>query len=336
MSEFKVDQLESAWLTLVSYGLPPANEIKVFEISGKLSSGSVLLAIDSAGLRHLLVPLPVGETVKEDKKGAGIRVTSHAMIDRGLRTNFIDIACCNSQLHNAFLYLACEVLQELSTVSIGVGEACIRAINNWRALLERERASIISREVIIGLAGELIQLIILLKIDPSADLIWGGPEGHRHDFSNGIISLEVKTTTMRHGLSVTINSIDQLEPLPEGQLYLSLISLEEVSEGGLTIESLVREIERITPFSHRILAKIRQYGWEPVNQNDETSLHFILKKITVYKVDNHFPRLIPSSIIGGLPSQITNVQYEINLTGSEPQPLSADDVKGIYCSLVSK
>ena len=63
--------------------------------------------------------------------------------------------------------------------------------------------------------GELIQLINLIKINPSADLIWGGPEGHRHDFSNGILSLEVKTTTMRHGVSVTINSIDQLNPCLE-------------------------------------------------------------------------------------------------------------------------
>ena len=284
---------------------------------GKFAAGSVLLAIDSDGLRHLLVPLPIGETAKEDKKGAGIRVTHHTMIDRGVRANFVDIACRNSQLHNAFLYLACEVLQELSTISAGVAEACTEAINHWRALLERERASIFPREKTIGLIGELIQLINLIKINPSADLIWGGPEGHRHDFSNGILSLEVKTTTMRHGVSVTINSIDQLEPLPGGQLYLSLISLEEINEGGITIESLVREIEGMTPFSHRILAKIRQYGWEPVSQSDESSLHFILRKITVFRVDHRFPRLIPSSVIGGLSPQITKIQYEINLTGSE-------------------
>lgn len=336
MNEFQVDQLESVWQTLISYGLPPANEIKVYEISGKFAAGSVLLAVDSAGLRHLLVPLPIGETAKEDKKGAGIRITHHAMIDRGIRANFVDIACRNSQLHSAFLYLACEVLQELSSISTGVGEACIKAINNWRALLERERASIIPREKIIGLAGELIQLINFLKMDLSADLIWGGPEGHRHDFSNGVISLEVKTTTMRHGLSVTINSIDQLEPLPGGQLYLSLVSLEEVSEGGITIESLVREIEGMTPFSSRILAKIRQYGWESISQSDESSLHFILRKITIFRVDNPFPRLIPSRIIGGLPPQITNVQYVIDLTGSEPAPLSAEDIKNVYRSILSK
>ena len=137
------DELESVWQTLISYGLPATNEIRVYEISGKFAGRFLaVFAIDSDGLRHLLVPLPIGETAKEDKKGAGIRVTHHTMIDHGVRANFVDIACRNSQLHNAFLYLACEVLQELSTISAGVAEACTEAINHWRALLERERASI--------------------------------------------------------------------------------------------------------------------------------------------------------------------------------------------------
>lgn len=333
MSEITVSQLETAWRTLNSYGLPPVGEIRVYELPVPLVTGSVLLAMDSQGLRHLLVPLLPGESTKEDRKGAGIHVTQHVLLDRGSRGSFIDIACRNAQLHDAFCYLGCQILQELATVSTGVGEACFRALHNWRTLLERERPTVLPRETIIGLFGELLQLRELLRIDPSAVRTWGGPMGHRHDFSNGEVSIEVKTTTARHGLSITINSLDQLAALPSGRLFLSVVSLEEVSEGGLTLGSLVREIEVMAADFGEVLAKIRQYGWEPSVQEEDAGPHLILKSIMMFGVDDKFPRIIPSSIVGGVPPEITNVHYEVDLAGALSRLLS--DTVSVYNSILS-
>lgn len=192
-----------------------------------------------------------------------------------------------------------------------------RALRDFKDLLLRgiRRPSL---EVIRGLVAELWVALRLLAPRLGADgavLAWGGPLGAAHDFRDPDDALFEVKAIHAESRSVTISSVNQLDPIEPSPLTLVTVALEErpegtgdaVSVGSLTAEfrdallvhpGMVGELDR----------RLAALGFDPPDPDNER--HFAVVGSRRYAVGQGFPRIMR----GDVPSGIDRVTYQIAIS----------------------
>ena len=301
--------------------------------SAKIGGEDVLLALDAEGCRHLLIPLSDGGPMAEDRASRGIQATLHTLVQDGRDRRFLDLACRHSHLNEVFTIVASEVVEKLDGTQ-PPDRICSAVLDRWRELLKSEASELLSRNVLIGLYGELWHLRHLARLRPDAVRVWLGPERHRHDFVCGSTALEVKTTTGRTGRSYEIHGADQLEPPTGGRLFLAGMKIELVPEGGESVPEIIRGLLDLGVPGQELLAKLARLGYAAVDEQAYRSLTFSVLESCVYEVNESFPRIVPGSFAGGtIPPGVIAVSYVIELSAESPHPLAAEDVEQVYRNL---
>jgi hypothetical protein len=183
-------------------------EFRVFDTELNTAEGVVLLAIDAAGLRHVLVPIAADFPAAHDRRSRGVHLTTRPLVDASGQRQYLDLACQKTHLNNVFTHLAEEVLGLLKDHAVQPLQACRQTLQRWRELLDREASSLLSTEALCGLFGELWHLVRIATKSDHGLSAWQGPHGARHDFTVDGCALEVKTTARRdqwkfrvHGLT---------------------------------------------------------------------------------------------------------------------------------------
>jgi hypothetical protein len=303
---------------------------EVAEVEGP--EGRPLCAIDDVWRRHLLIGLAEGAAVADDRRSAGVQVSSHTLVDRDHLRRFVDLVCLKPHLNELFSVVVCEVLDSYSADPRDPARTCTRILERWRELIEHELTPQPGLDRQIGLYGELWHLRELARRTPTAVESWTGPLGSRHDFIGPSVALEVKASITRRGRFVEIHGPDQLDPPVGGELYLAAMKVERIAaDHGERLIDVVDELVRMAVDRRLLVDRLLRLGLRisDLERNDEPKFH--LRESRVYAVRDPFPRITPGSFVGGsVPPGIINLNYQLDLSSEPPLPLDQVVVDQVY------
>lgn len=324
------------WKQLALVSTPLRGEFQVLESTTAVPGGVVLYAHDTAGNRHMLVPLACKAEFPPDQRSAGVHITPVSLQDDDGTRDFVDLACRKQHLNDVFTQLASEVVAELAAAPDDPLRTCRTVLNRWRELIESERRSVLSTEALAGLYGELCYLKELLRRDSYALDRWTGPAGSQYDFFSGTTALEVKTTTAREGRIVEVNGIDQLEIPEGGTLHLAVVRVNKDDPNGESVPELVEKICNCVADRPGVFQKLAAVGYDTRDTDYYRKISFRCTESRVYRVDDAFPRLVRKCLIDGvLPPGVLRVRYSLDLTGEPPVPVADHELEHLLSALVT-
>ncbi len=286
----------------------------------------LMIAMDSAKRRHLLIEIPLGEStsfVERSSRGISIQ-TVDMNVDEGERRNFVDIICLESAGHSALDTIAYEIADALEA---GASILRISLVQNvlakWRRFWSEVHKGLISREQQIGLFGELWFLAHWLGPSvgfSSAVRAWRGPLGSRNDFESNLVGVEVKTSS-KSEISHHINGLEQLLEPKDGALFLMSIGVRDEASASESLPGLISYIREMLQSDFDALSCfdscLYSSGYLDALESEYDKLKLRIRRQEIYRVVDGFPRLIPGSLKEPLALGIGSVGYELNLNGAE-------------------
>lgn len=189
-------------------------------------------------------------------------------------------------------------------------ERCVREFHD---LLRSPRVS--ASPAAMGLLGELI--VLSKAVDKWTEAIesWSRPATERHDFRNGRVAVEVKTSLRSSAVQpvVTISSIDQLEPPKGGNLFLWVVRLEGNPGGTIGFQSIVTRLRQtLSDAGRRKLDRVLSDSFGGLGLPEG---RYSVIEECVYEVTTGFPRITKDHFRSGmLPDGVRRLSYEVDLT----------------------
>lgn len=169
---------------------------------------------------------------------------------------------------------------------------------------------------LLGVIGELYVLRELVRQDPQLADSWQGPTGARHDFRWGSTAIEVKTHLRRQSRTVSISSIDQLQPPESGTLLLAELCLERNAAGDITFEGLLLDVLRCLPPAAR--AKFEARIRESAEGADAAEASWSVVHFRVFRITPDFPALTKERLKDKeLPAGVSHVTYRLDLSAAD-------------------
>lgn len=306
--------LTSAWI-LAAQRAPLEGQLRVSQPVA--DQPQVCATLTAEGNRGLLVlperPVAISiEPTLHPQSGGMLAAEVASFSGSGMSRRGLHIWCRDAALNDAFTLFCALLCIRVRTESITRGlsmcaeefRRLIGAPGQWAPIS------------IIGLVGELVWLARAIDHDPSAVRAWMGPAGGRHDFRRGDVAVEVKTSlrSSSQAPKVHISAIDQLVAPDGGSLYLHVVRLEKVDGGGISVDGLVTRIRagleggNLDHFNEQI----RDVG----ELDDLPSRTFAVAGEDAYEVREGFPRVIPETLIGGVPVGVSGIGYDLDLTAA--------------------
>jgi hypothetical protein len=327
----RAKELERGW-RLIESQHPAGDGLVAEKLDFEHPRGDLMVGVDVAEMRHLLIPLERGQEVAERIIGKCVRLARRDLLVEGQTCAFIDLSCHRPDLYDEFAVLSGEIVDALADQPGDPVPVVLSVITDWRELLRAEARGGLSRDEIIGLYAELSLLEQLVHLDLRRRTdCWTGPAGGRHDFQRGGTVVEVKGTTSRRGRPVVVHGLDQLEPPPDALLYLLWIRLEVGIDRGDALADLVERVAGAVGDPDDFRARLRNVGYGVDPDADYRTPLFTVLESRLYAVDDRFPRITHASFIGGdLPRGVGALAYEIDLAGDDPVPLDEHATRKVY------
>jgi Putative PD-(D/E)XK family member, (DUF4420) len=323
------------WLALELAEGAGLADLRVIETDVRLPDGPVLLGLGVDGHRHLLVPQPPSEPIHEDLNSQGVRIEQRDLLDRGRLRRFGDVHCLVPHLNELFGTVAAELLVAVARLPDDPIPACSRVLDRWRELFRPTSRRRLGDQQLAGLLAELLVLRDVLEHDPARRLdVWTGPERARHDLRRQDRAVEVKATLAREGLLVEIHGAEQLDPPPDGALWLAVVRLESAPGGGLTVPDLVRDLTDLGVTRQDLLLRLAQVGYLAEDEESYADVRYEVKERRLYAVGPGFPRIVPGTFVNGsTPAGVMRLTYIVDLTNQPPVPLDDEATVAVYREL---
>lgn len=313
-------------------GQAPTGERLTARLAAPSIRDDVFIAIDGAHRRYVLVGIPQGEPHKlAERTSRGIAVQTVEMNVGGDQLScFVEVACLEVQGHAALDVVISELVQALNAgASIGRVRLVQNVLAKWRRFWSSVSQGLLSKEQQLGLFGEL--WFLLRWMSPcvgwsKAVQLWRGPAGARNDFETLGLGIEVKTTGRLDAAHV-IHGLEQLLEPPGGSLLLYCLAVRDESSGTETLPALVQKIREqiseefvdLSLFDSMLYAS----GYDDQHATEYGKLVLRVRSEGLYRVQHGFPRLVPDSIVGGLPQGVSAVNYELRVDAAAPWLVAA-------------
>ncbi|MBO8223114.1 PD-(D/E)XK motif protein [Prochlorococcus marinus str. XMU1401] len=288
-------------------------EICPFDVSENLKPDSVLFFINDKNQKGILLKDDNLQT-KLPKHGCSrLEIIRQNISIEGIENKFIKVTCLDESLNYAFSILLSRIIQLLIDGS-SPSSATIDSVNELRKLLSRSRGPLPKEEEIIGLTGELIFLFSLVEKKQSLWKGWNGPFKASKDYTLSNIDVEFKASLQAGEPSITVNNLNQLEPVLGRSLYLFHSTLVKNPNGDISVPRLIKKIiEKIDDkddFNNTLFAA----GYSSEHEDLWDAFRFSVIEKSSYKVTNDFPRINQDSFINSsIPESITKIRYDIEL-----------------------
>jgi hypothetical protein len=190
-------------------------------------------------------------------------------------------------------------------------------LSKWRRFWSGVPTNALGIEQQVGLFGELYFLCRWLSnaVGTSKALsTWRGPAGARNDFELPGLAIEAKTTKRVDAIHV-IHGLDQLLEPAGGVLLLFALCVREEASATESLPRLVSELRtRLADDADALnLFEMLLYsaGYDDRLEPEYAKLTLRVRSEGLYRVSDGFPRLIPVSVVGGLPPGVDAVSYEL-------------------------
>jgi hypothetical protein len=287
---------------------------------------AVLLGLDPQGRRHVMVPVDAAAKVLPDRRSDGVQIGETRLTEEGVPKRFLDIVCMQPHLDDIFCIVTAEMLEAMAIAPERLDLVASQVLGRWRELLGRRPAPMLTRDAIVGLAGELTFLRALVERSPRALLAWTGPSGAVHDFTTPLHNAEVKATTSRHGWRAEIHGLDQLLA-PEGRrLHLAMFRFDEAPT-GLSLLQRVDELVALGVDAAALSVMLADAGADAAQLAATQEVRLALRDQRIYAVTPDFPRIVPDSLVARtLPVGVARLNYTIDLTAWPDPPLTQDSI----------
>lgn len=316
--------LERGWRLVESKGTPGADILAAEPVIEQ--PNSPMVGVDALGARHLLIPIADDDEVAETT-GAAVTLKKRRLVLERQEQSYADLACTRPDLFDEFAVLAAEIIAALDTEAADPAQTAARVVHDWRELLRALAPPQLDRRGVIGLFAELSVLNLILERDPRrTSEAWTGPSRSRYDFQRADTVLEVKGSTARRGRPIHVHGLDQLALPPNGRLYLCWVRVEVGIDRGESLRDLVERLLNRVSDPVDLEQKLTHYGYDfSTAEMYETPRLTELERRT-YLVDDAFPTLTHRNLVGGeLPHGVLAVEYDIDLSGDRPTPLTAEE-----------
>ncbi|MGB4063330.1 MAG: PD-(D/E)XK motif protein [Azonexus sp.] len=311
---------------------PPSGERLRVRVAVPSRCADVFIAMDAARKRYILVRIPEGEPSSlSERTSRGIAVQTVEMrLDGGIKNGvFVEIACLEQAGYAALDIVTGELVEALlAGASIGRVRLVQSVLSKWRRFWAGVAQNLLTKEQLLGLFGELWFLSRWLL--PSVGLergmaMWRGPAGARNDFELPSFAIEVKTSGKLDGSHV-IHGLEQLLEPVDGVLLLFCLKVRDEASGIESLPKLVNEIRGALSSDHALLTLFESMllasGYEDPDALEYEKVKFRIRGQGLYRITPGFPRLIPSSLIQGVPVGVGNVSYELRLDAADEWLLS--------------
>jgi hypothetical protein len=254
------------------------------------------------------VPIETDEDISEYFSGAHL-YTDKRVLNGETEKNFLFLTSDKEDIIEPFSALCAEMITPGQN-----GELRRELESNplawwarWRELLGNKNVDFRAYDVL----GELWVLKYLAEHGEQAE--WNGPNGATYDIDCGGYYAEVKSTTARNKKQITLSNLFQLDPPDGAKLYLMLCQFESAQE-GISINSLVQDLEELGYSSSGLNEKLSKLGLE--KGKTARKRNYAIIAVTKYLIDENFPAIRRSSFIGGdLPEGVMNITYTVTLDG---------------------
>ncbi|MGY1665935.1 PD-(D/E)XK motif protein [Geodermatophilus sp. SYSU D00696] len=297
-----------------------ASEVLMASLPVTTPAGDLMAAVDHDGTQHVLVPVPPGTPVVPDRRSKSVTLARRELMVHGARRLFIDVACHRVELRDVFERLAGEICERVLARPDEYRTIPQLTLSRWRQLLEAGKEPL-GESGLMGIYGELWVLRQMVAEDPLRRIEhWVGPDRAVHDFRRGAVAVEVKTSSSQNGRTVEIHGSEQLAAPTAGRLYLVYLRLRE-AWAGMTLRQLIDEIRGLGVDPVDFEQMLARTG---ISESSDTR-PFEVREELWYHIDETFPRVVPTSFIGGrVPEGVLNLNYQLDLAGPYPTALPAD------------
>ena len=304
-----IDAVRAAFTALREGKRPPHGELSVLPTG---TGAGVYLGLDDERRPHVL--LATEDDVVPASDVATLDLGFRTLVIGGAPTRFLDVACLFETLAEVFDYFVVAVTERVAEPSISPAEAVREVLEQWRQFLIAG-AGPPGRDRLAAVFGELIVVLDLVRAGGGGRIdAWVGPFGGRHDLRRGAIAIEVKTTRSHTSRGVTIHGEDQLLEPDGGVLFLHLVRLEEVPDGGRSVASVVDEILAAGAPARSVFEALAAAGVPVADLAAAGNVRFDVRERITFPVDGATPRIVPASFVGGeRPVGVTDVAYRIDL-----------------------
>ena len=302
---------------------PPSGERLTARLAVPSRCIDVFIAVDAARRRYVLLRVPNGEpcTLSErTSKGIAVQTVEGNLDGSGKGGVFVEIACLEPSGYAALDIVTGELVEALLVgASIGRVRLVQSVLAKWRRFWSGVAQNLLRKEELLGLFGEVWFLSRWLL--PTVGLERGttmgrGPTGARNDFEAPGLAIEVKTSGKLDG-SHQIHGLEQLLEPAGGVLLLFSLAVREEASGVESLPRLVTDVRatlaadqsQLVLFESMLLAA----GYEDAHAPEYEKVQLRIRGQGLYRVSKGFPRLVPASIVSGLPVGVSSVTYELRL-----------------------
>ena len=176
-------------------------------------------------------------------------------------------------------------------------------VDRWKNLIGNKN----TEEMAYDLLGELVVLNKLLEKNINANLTYKGT----FDIESKEKLFEVKTSKLKHGEKIIVNSEHQLQKIDERKIYLEYVKIEPATQGE-SINSIIKKLEKNGYNILNIKSKYENFSTSALNKT------YRIIEVREYKINEDFPLITNESFIDRkLPKGIIKINYEVDLTGLE-------------------
>jgi hypothetical protein len=328
--------LEEHWAALEAERTTGEHRLRFSQLPVTTEQGSLGVAVDHNGHRHVLVPIHAHRKIRPGLDGPVLQLRKRPLEDEETYQTYADLACLRTDLNDLFTALCVEVVSTAGKLPENPVKALYRVLDRWKALFQSQGAPL-GPEQLAGLFGELLVLNRLLQRDSSAHRLWRGPEGNRHDFSAGSVAVEVKTSTAGEGRRPRIHGLDQLDAPENGTLCLAWFRLHRTStnESGIGFLELVEQALRGCDDESALLQLLSEAGYRPIDADRYLAVRFAVGEERWYEVTPGFPGLTSQTLIAaGISLSALDVEYTIDLSGETPVHMAPNEVSQVIGRMI--
>lgn len=271
----------------------------------------VFLGYNDDGHMSIVIAEPGKETVVKSSKLIDVSLKRREDQKMALKFDLLDDA------YKSMFLIFCKdiiVVCERAGSEMAISNALTRW-KYWKEMFGKKKSTILDKQEIKGLIGELIELRDHFMRDYGETVAvqsWMGPLLGHKDFEVDDTWYEVKSVT-ENAIQVNISSLEQLESEVDG--HLVIIRLEEASVTSalainlnqmvLKVADEIKDPETLDLFRTRL----DNMGYAPDEEYD--NFNFVFEGRQSYSVTEKFPRLTRS----GISDSIGNAKYTILLNG---------------------
>lgn len=328
--------VQERWTALETEQTTGERRLRFSPLPVVAADGSLAVAVDHDGHRHVLIPVQTHRKVRPGLDGPVLRLRKRALEDEESYQAYADLACLRDDMSDLFTRLVVDVLRAVAERPENPVKALYGVLDRWKALFRAQGAPL-RPDQLTGLFGELLLLERLLEKDSSAHAIWLGPKGHCHDFRAGPTAVEVKSASNGVGRRPRVHGLDQLEAPEGGALCLLWFRLNRCGPtDGTSFPDLVDSVLRLCDDEGALLGLLAEAGYRLSDADHYRDVRFVTAEERWYRVGPEFPRLTGRQLAVEVPPSVLDIEYTIDLSGEVPAPLLSADVAQFVDKLIQE